>query len=48
MRKSIAFLLVLVLALGAGLSSADEHLTPVKLQLQWVAQSQFAGLLRGC
>lgn len=43
MRKTLAFLLVMTMLLGAGISSADEHLTPVKLQLQWVAQSQFAG-----
>ncbi len=43
MRKTLTFLLVLTMLLGAGLSSADGHLTPVKLQLQWVAQSQFAG-----
>ena len=43
MRKTLTFLLVLTMLLGGGLSSADGHLTPVKLQLQWVAQSQFAG-----
>ncbi len=43
MRK-IAALLVLVLLLpGVAQVTADGHLTPVKLQLQWVAQSQFAG-----
>ncbi|MYI40547.1 MAG: ABC transporter substrate-binding protein, partial [Chloroflexi bacterium] len=42
MRKALALCLVLTLLL-AGVSSADGHLIPVKLQLQWVAQSQFAG-----
>lgn len=28
---------------GAGAGSGEEGLTPVRLQLQWVAQSQFAG-----
>lgn len=42
MRKTAAVLcLVLVMALGFGASAQD--LTPVSLQLQWVAQSQFAG-----
>ncbi|MCY4145883.1 MAG: ABC transporter substrate-binding protein [Chloroflexi bacterium] len=42
MRKILAICMVLTLLL-AGVSSADGHLIPVKLQLQWVAQSQFAG-----
>lgn len=44
MRKVAAVMVfVLVLALGWGGASAQEELTPVRLQLQWVAQSQFAG-----
>lgn len=47
MRKMISLFVVLVLLLGVfstGLGSAqDDELTPVSLQLQWVAQSQFAG-----
>ncbi|MEM6527180.1 MAG: ABC transporter substrate-binding protein, partial [Chloroflexota bacterium] len=35
---------VLIAALATvGVSAQDEELTPVSLQLQWVAQSQFAG-----
>ena len=43
MRRVIALSVVLVLLLGLSLASADGHMTPIKLQLQWVAQSQFAG-----
>ena len=43
MRKTIAMFTFLVLLLALGITSADGHLTPIKLQLQWVAQSQFAG-----
>ena len=44
MRKVAAVMaLVLALALGWAGTSAQEELTPVRLQLQWVAQSQFAG-----
>jgi len=47
MRKMLGLFVILVLLLGvfsAGLGSAqDEELTPVSLQLQWVAQAQFAG-----
>ncbi len=47
MRKIVSLFVILVLLLGVfstGLGSAqDEELTPVSLQLQWVAQSQFAG-----
>jgi NitT/TauT family transport system substrate-binding protein len=44
MRKVTAVMaLILVLALAWGGASAQEELTPVRLQLQWVAQSQFAG-----
>lgn len=43
MRKGIAFLsFVLVMAIGFG-GAAAQDLTPIRLQLQWVAQSQFAG-----
>ena len=42
--KRFGFLLVLVLLLGSiGGAMAQDDLTPVRLQLQWVAQSQFAG-----
>ena len=43
MRKLTVLLVLLVLLLGVAFASADGHLTPIKLQLQWVAQSQFAG-----
>ena len=43
MRKLTALLVLLVLLTGATYVSADGHMTPIKLQLQWVAQSQFAG-----
>ncbi|MCE2472239.1 MAG: ABC transporter substrate-binding protein, partial [Anaerolineae bacterium] len=43
MRKVLALMIVLVLILGVSVTAADGHLTPIKLQLQWVAQSQFAG-----
>ncbi len=47
MRKMLGLLFVLVLLLGvfsAGLGAAqDEDMVSVNLQLQWVAQSQFAG-----
>ncbi len=43
MAKRLAILVICLLFVGLSLASADEHLTPVKLQLQWVAQSQFAG-----
>ena len=43
MRRVLALLVILVLLLGVNVATADEHLTPIKLQLQWVAQSQFAG-----
>ena len=43
MRKIVALLVVLVLLVGVSVTTADGHLTPIKLQLQWVAQSQFAG-----
>lgn len=42
MRKLFA-ILVLVLVLAVGFGASAQELTPVKLQLQWVAQSQFAG-----
>ena len=43
MRRVLDLLVILVLLLGVTVATADEHLTPIKLQLQWVAQSQFAG-----
>ena len=43
MRKLTVSIVVLALLLGGTFASADGHLTPIKLQLQWVAQSQFAG-----
>ena len=44
MRRVLGLMIVLVLLSGRfRLTTADEHLTPIKLQLQWVAQSQFAG-----
>ena len=43
MRKLTVLLVFLVLLTGVAFASADGHLTPIKLQLQWVAQSQFAG-----
>ncbi len=43
MRKLTALLIVVFLLTGVAYVSADGHLTPIKLQLQWVAQSQFAG-----
>lgn len=43
-KRFIAVLLVaLVASLSFGAVSAQDDLTPVSLQLQWVAQSQFAG-----
>ena len=46
MRRVLDLLVILVLLLGVTVATADEHLTPIKLQLQWVAQSQFAGYFR--
>jgi NitT/TauT family transport system substrate-binding protein len=43
MRRIVALLVVLVLLVGVSVTTADGHLTPIRLQLQWVAQSQFAG-----
>lgn len=46
MRKLISLLVILVLLVAAfsvGVGTAQDDLTPVSLQLQWVAQSQFAG-----
>ena len=43
MRKLLALFLVLVLLVTVSVTTADGHLTPIKVQLQWVAQSQFAG-----
>lgn len=43
MRKVLGLLFILVLLVGVSVSTADGHLTAIKLQLQWVAQSQFAG-----
>ncbi len=43
MRKLTALLVLIVMLTGVAYVSADGHLTPIKLQLQWVAQSQFAG-----
>lgn len=43
MRKVLGLLFILVLLVGVSVSTADGHLTSIKLQLQWVAQSQFAG-----
>ena len=43
MRKLTSLIVVMLLLLGGAVVSADGHLTPIKLQLQWVAQSQFAG-----
>ena len=43
MRKLTASIVLLALLSGVAFASADGHLTPIKLQLQWVAQSQFAG-----
>ncbi|MCY4023106.1 MAG: ABC transporter substrate-binding protein [Anaerolineaceae bacterium] len=43
MRNLTVLLILVVLLTGVAFVSADGHLTPIKLQLQWVAQSQFAG-----
>ena len=43
MRKVLGLLFILVLLVGVSVSTADDHSTSIKLQLQWVAQSQFAG-----
>src|ERR687891_658852 len=44
MSKLRLFLLLgLVMLIGSVPSMAQDELTPVRLQLQWVAQSQFAG-----
>ena len=43
MRKVLGLLFILVLLVGVSVSTADGHSTSIKLQLQWVAQSQFAG-----
>ena len=43
MRKVLGLLFILVLLIGVSVSTADGHMTSIKLQLQWVAQSQFAG-----
>lgn len=44
-KKALTLLAVLLLAgvLSIGVVGAQDDLTPVRLQLQWVAQSQFAG-----
>ncbi|RMF82651.1 MAG: ABC transporter substrate-binding protein [Chloroflexi bacterium] len=43
-RKLIPVLLVVVLALGVGFAAhAQDDLIPVRLQLKWVTQAQFAG-----
>lgn len=46
LRKTFSIILASLLALllmVSGASAQDEELVPVRLQLQWVAQSQFAG-----
>jgi len=46
MRSSVRFITLIALVLGllaGGALSAQDDLIPVRLQLQWVAQSQFAG-----
>jgi NitT/TauT family transport system substrate-binding protein len=46
MRKFFGLFVILVLLIGAfsgGLGTAQDDLTPISVQLQWVAQSQFAG-----
>lgn len=43
LRLFILGALVIGMFSGAALSAQEEELTPVSLQLQWVAQSQFAG-----
>jgi len=44
MKFRILLMVAVILALITGVSVAqDDELTPVSLQLQWVAQSQFAG-----
>lgn len=44
LRKSLSVMLVLLLGmLTLGSAGAQDDLVPIRLQLQWVAQSQFAG-----
>lgn len=47
MKSYMRLIVVCVLLIGvfsvSALSAQDEELTPINLQLQWVAQSQFAG-----
>lgn len=42
-RLRLLLICALLLALFSGMVQAQEELVPVRLQLQWVAQSQFAG-----
>lgn len=42
-RLRLLLICALLLALFSGMVRAQEELVPVRLQLQWVAQSQFAG-----
>ena len=46
MRKVLSLLIVLVLILGASVTVADGHLTPIKLQLQWVGAVAIRRLFR--
>ncbi len=39
----LCFLLVLLLLLAGAAASADDELAPIRIQLQWVPQAQFAG-----
>lgn len=47
MKSSLRLFVICALLIGAfsvsAVSAQDEELTPISLQLQWVAQSQFAG-----
>mgnify|MGYP000498178666 CR=1 FL=1 len=46
MRKLAVLLIVALLALTiAPMVAADNHMSPLRLQLQWVTQAQFAGYL---
>lgn len=42
-KRSALVMLLLASVLALGVASAQDDLVPVRLQLQWVAQSQFAG-----
>ena len=43
MSKVCLWINVLILLIGALVAAADDNMTAVRIQLQWVPQAQFAG-----